>query len=195
MLYRSSLPEVNGSIEESGEQSAGRVSSKFTIFRIRIIVAFVIIVATVAVGEGIGIWHTGRTRSATISAQPLKTTFVTTPVSSASPSISSAPRSQIATRATNATNTASPFLAPSTPPSTAPATSLISTASIPPPAYAPGTCHFHLQEWQNCEHVDLSEQEDSRQKEPDLLATGRRGGREQDAKDEVKFDLGAKGRK
>ena len=59
MLYRNSLPEVNGSPEKSSEVPIVQDAPKPTLKWLWLLMTLVL-VATVAIGVGVGVWHTER---------------------------------------------------------------------------------------------------------------------------------------
>ncbi|CAF9916808.1 MAG: hypothetical protein ALECFALPRED_010873 [Alectoria fallacina] len=88
--YRNSLPEVNSRIEKTTEQPTGRDAPKSLVRLIRIIVVLLVVAAT-AIGVGVGIWHTRRNRSSTISPPVAIPSVSNSPTPRAPTNISTAP--------------------------------------------------------------------------------------------------------
>ena len=108
LLYENTLPEINGNIEQSTEQSANRNASKPMMGLIRIIAALAVVAVAIGVGVGIGvgIWHTRRFSPSTskydilIGLHLSLTHFASPPV--ASPSVSNSPTPRISTNVSTA---------------------------------------------------------------------------------------------
>ena len=65
MLYRNSLPEVNGSTEKSSEVPIVQDAPKPTLKWLWLLMTL-ILVAAVAIGVGVGIWYTRRSESSEV---------------------------------------------------------------------------------------------------------------------------------